>query len=272
MEIGCFYSNIISAVQEKGISEREALWIARDHGVTALDIDYSILEQTPPEKFVAFVEEFGMHISSVYASIVCNNETDELFAQTMKQVKIAMKNVLKAKSRMFMLVPKKPKNYQAKEHTKYIAGVRNMFREAVVYGKEIGLPVIFENISLNDSGYGSFDDVTFLLEQNPELGFAYDSGNFPLAGFDELEGVRKFIDRTVHVHLKDLKVVEYSNILRAGKYYDSPELGGGNLKLKEVMKFFKKQGYQGIIAVEINSGPDIFDRTVKSIEFLKMHI
>lgn len=268
MEIGCFYSNIIAGVKEKGLTPEDALKIAVDHGIRALDVGHSTVEQMTAEVLLKQIKACGMYISSVYAFFCCNVCTKEGYDESLEKMKAAMQLAKEAESTYFMPVPQKSADYKEDNQELFVAGIRKLFADLTAYGEEIGIQVIFENISGRDLPYGTCEDVAYLLEHNPALGFAYDSGNFPLAGIDELEAAEQFADRTVYVHLKDLKVVEQSNLVRDGVAYDSLELGGGYLKHKEVLALLKSKGYQGTAVIEINSGPDIFERAMKSADFL----
>jgi len=269
MEIGCFYSNIMAGVKEKGMTPEEALQIAADHGIRALDVAYTTIEQMTPEGILKQVKGCEMHISSVFAFFGCDVCTKAGYEEALEKMKAAMRLAKAAESIHFMPVPQKPMSLREEDQELFVAGTRKLFADLTAYGEEIGIQVIFENISRRDLPYGTCEDVEWLLEHNPDLGFAYDSGNFPLVGIDELEAAVRFADRTVYVHLKDLKVVEQSNLVRDGIAYDSLELGGGYLKLKEVLAFLKRKGYEGTVVIEINSDPNIFDRAMKSAEFLK---
>jgi len=57
--------------------------------------------------------------------------------------------------------------------------------------------------------------------------------------------------------------------VRDGVAYDSLDLGGGYLKLKEVLTYLQNKGYQGTVVIEINGIPDVFDRAMQSAVYLK---
>jgi len=269
MEIGCFYSNIMAGVKEKGLTPDEALEIAYGYGIRAVDIGDTSVAAMTPEKLLAQLKAHNMHVSNVYGYGAVDVCTEDGYQEALQRLKGSMDLAKAAESLHFMPVPQKVKGFDAKDQEAFNTGVRRLFADLTAYGKEIGVEVIFENISVRNLGYGTFEEIDYILEHNTEIGFAYDSGNFPLVGIDELEAAKRYADRTVYVHLKDLKVVEQANIVRDGVAYDSLDLGGGYLKLKEVLTYLQNKGYQGTVVIEINGIPDVFDRAMQSAVYLK---
>jgi len=272
MVLGCFYSHITAAVQEKGIFLEQAMDIVREHGITAVDINSADL-QPSPEAFKTLLDKHGLHVASTHAYFPCGVATQEEYDASLARMKKDMHKAAKAGSTFFMPVPQKAPSYRQEEDAAWRAGIRKLFSEVISYGKEAGLQVVIENFSLAEYPYTTFDDMAYLFTHNPELRYANDMGNYPLAGFDELEGMRRFMDKISYVHLKDIKVIENPEhpehlLLRLGKYFDSLELGGGYLKVKEGIEELQKNNYQGTLIIEINCGPNVFDRTLASARYV----
>lgn len=275
MELGCFYHHLKAAAEEKDIALAEAFSIARTHGITALDISAEELEEIQPEQLKKLTDQYDMHVASVHGFMVCGVETETEYAESLRNMKCAMKMAKCVGSKFFMPVPQKKVkedngvNVESKDI--FVKGIRRLFSDLTSYGKELGLTVIVENFSLTEYPYTSYEDIDYLMAHNPDMRYAYDIGNYTLAGFDELEGVHRFIDKIEYVHLKDLKETEESpyTLFRNGKHYDSLELGGGNLRIQEALEFLAENNYQGPIIIEINSGPNFFDRAMQSACYLK---
>lgn len=274
MELGCFYGHIYDAVKEKGITLDEALAIAAGHGIKGLDVCSDFLDETAPEDFREMVGRHGMHVVSVHGFFPCGVRTPQEYDASLEKMKTVMHKALRAGSPRFMPVPQPSGSYRPEEDEQWRSDMRRLFSQVIAYGKEIGLQVVIENFSLHEVPYTTFDDIDYLLANNPDMDFTLDIGNFPLAGFDELEAAKRYIDRIGYVHLKDLQVVENPEhpeflLLRGGKYYDSLEIGGGCLKNKEVIEFLTENGYHGPVIIEVNCGPNVFDRTLQSACYLK---
>ena len=181
-------------------------------------------------------------------------------------MKLDMLNAKKADSQFFMIVPQPAEAYEGEMYEKYTATVEKIFSILTAYGKEIGIQATVENFSLREIPYTSFEDITKLLEHNPDLMYTYDCGNFPLAGFDEIEGLKLFADRTVYVHLKDLELAEESTIFRNGKFYEGPAIDDGFVKNDEAFRYLAQKGYDGVFTMEICSLIDVYDKLLLSAD------
>ena len=185
-------------------------------------------------------------------------------------MKEAIDKAIYVNSPFFMSVPQRPEDFDEADDKAFREASRAQITELCDYVKNKPIKVTVEDYSTLEQPYATFEDIDTVLNANPTLGFTYDSGNFPLAGFDEIEGLKRYIDRTVYVHLKDMKVVkEPTNICRRGEYYDNPALGGGELNIIEALKILKSAGYTGTLTLEMNSPTERFIRTVKSAEWIK---
>lgn len=269
MEIACFFTQIEAALTEKGITLDEALSIASKNGITGLDINAKYFNDKDPEAFVELIEKHGIHVASVFALPECWVRTEEEYNNGLNELKKGADIAKRLKSKYFMAVPLIPDGSPRKEDEIYWREYRRLFSDIAKYGKEIGIQVTVEDFSDKRIPYSSCTELDWLLSNIPELKFTYDSGNFPLTGFDELEGAKRYAEKTVHIHLKDLIEVEHSQLLRDGKYYEGIEIGGGTLKNKEAIKCLKERGFDGAISIELCCEKDIFDRTMKSAKYLK---
>ena len=266
MKIGAFFSQIEMGAMEKGISIRSAMNNAVSHGITCLDVDAGYFKQTPPEEFARLASELSMEIASVHSltvfDITSNKKTDD----AIQKMKCDMDNAKNAGSKFFMIVPQPAAAYEGELQEKFVSTVKNVFEELALYGRKIGIQATVENFSLREIPYTSFDDIQYLLDNNPDLMYTYDSGNFPLAGFDEFEGAKRFADRTVYIHLKDLELAQHSSILRDGKYYEGPAIDDGFVKNDEAFRFFADRGYDGVFTIEICSLIDTYDKLILSAD------
>lgn len=266
MEIGSFYSHIQAAEWERGLSLSDALTIARSHGVTAIDVWAGDFETIPPEELRQILKEHGMRVCSVHGYTVCDVQNRAAINASVKQMKQQMRNALLAGSPYFMIVPQKAESYEESEREQFVEGIREIFVQLASYGKEIGIQATVENISDVFYPYASFDDIRWYLENIPDIRYTYDSGNFTLAGFDELEGAKIFADKTVYVHLKDVEVVPESDLVRNGICYEGPAIDDGIVKNQEAVEYLKRKGYDGVLTIEICSEEDTFHKMLLSAD------
>ena len=270
MEISTFYNSIQAGVTEKGLSIDEALEIAYKNGITAIDISSTWFEKEDTSEFLELIEKHNIHISSVFAWLYCPVTTEEEYKESLKIMKNAADIAKKLKSKYLMAVPQRPLESPDTEDELYIKEYIRLFADLAEYGKQIGVQITVEDYSEKRIPYTSFSELDGLLDNIPELKFTYDSGNFPLAGIDEFEGAKRYAQKTVHIHLKDLIKVDYeTNLLRDGQYYESVAIGDGYLKNKEALDYLKGVGYDGAVVIELCSGKDDFDNMIKSAKALK---
>lgn len=269
MELGVFYDQICSAEREQGIKYDDAIVTLQKLGITAVELNVDYIYKTEPEELKQHLAQYGMHVSSVHSAACCRVTPDGDIQSGLERMKEDIRRAKRVGSPLFMAVPQLPDDYIPQDKQLYINGFRRLLKELAVYGKEIGVQVTVEDFSTTDVPYASFEDLDWLLDNIPELMFTFDSGNFHLAGFDEMKALEKYTDRTVYLHLKGILKVDYAtDILRAGNYFEIMDVGTGVIDNKAIYDHFKKTGYDGVIIMECNFS-DQYNRTLKSVDFMK---
>ena len=109
----------------------------------------------------------------------------------------------------------------------------------------------------------------------------YDCGHFAFSGEDALEALKKFIGRTKHIHLKDVR----NQMRDEAKSQDSSFLdavrsgvftvpGDGSLDFDPLFDVVEKSNYEGWMVVEAEQDPakaNPFEYAVKARKFIKEH-
>jgi len=133
------------------------------------------------------------------------------------------------------------------------------FGAVLDYAKGSGVRICMENQSSITRADSTIEDVAFLLDALPDLGYVLDAGNFFCAGEDVLKACDRFACRMVHAHLKDWCWDPYGPVVRENKpRFRGCALGDGILPLKELIARLKQLGYRGNLMIEINSaGPQV---------------
>jgi inosose dehydratase len=103
---------------------------------------------------------------------------------------------------------------------------------------------------------------TFCEATRPEVGLLLDTGHAYAAGADYGEILRRFGDRVVHIHLKDVrreildwahkKDVSFNSAVRGG-VFTVP--GDGCLDFSDIGQFVRSSGYRGWVVVEAEQDP-----------------
>ena len=112
------------------------------------------------------------------------------------------------------------------------------------------------------------ETMRFMELTDPGLvGLCYDSGHFAYAGTDPLEALKRFGDRTWHVHFKDFRAGMRERARREGWDYHRAvagglfcELGAGDTDFPALIGFLQSIGYSGWIVVEDEIPPGFGNR------------
>lgn len=268
-KIGAFYCQLAAGVREQGLTDvKAALDLVHTKGITGIDFNSKEINESTS----SLLTSCGMEAVSVHGFMPLEFTTDAKYNESLSNMEAAIDKAIDIESPFFMSVPQPPKDMDPALKPDFVKAVRAQFSDICRYVENKPIQITVEDFSTDACPYATFEDIDCLLNNNPTLGFTYDSGNFPLAGIDEVEGAKRYADRTVYVHLKDLKVTDASDpspILRRGVYYDSLELGGGYLKNLEALRILKAAGYtDGAVTIEINSSYDRLSRTLTSYDWL----
>ena len=132
---------------------------------------------------------------------------------------------------------------------------------------EHGICPTVENYSITDFPFATISDIKWLLDNVPNLMFNIDTGNFTLVGEDEVKAARLFADKIVKAHIKDVKTVDRSPLVRRGKCFDCAVLGTGETRNQEVLDILNKAGYNGELTIEVSQ--PYFERTLESAKWMK---
>jgi inosose dehydratase len=102
----------------------------------------------------------------------------------------------------------------------------------------------------------------FCQATRPEVGLLLDTGHAYAAGADYGEILRRFGDRVVHIHLKDVRRdvlewaskndVSFNSAVREG-LFTVP--GDGSVDFSEIAKFVRTSGYHGWVVIEAEQDP-----------------
>lgn len=103
----------------------------------------------------------------------------------------------------------------------------------------------------------------FMESVDPELVYLlFDSGHLSLAGIDPVRVLRKYVDRTRHVHLKDMRkaVAEQAkaenwSFLKGVREGIFTVPGDGDVDFAPIFQVLEESGYQGWAVVEAEQDP-----------------
>lgn len=140
------------------------------------------------------------------------------------------------------------------------------------YAKKNGVSIGFENRNSSARPDSTIEDIKYILDNVPDLGFVYDTANLYIADQDPFEMYNAFRDRITHFHFKDWIDDPNGSIQKNGvACLSGCAVGKGILPLRELAKLIKKDNFDSRASIEINkySGIVGIEEIDDSIKFLK---
>lgn len=131
------------------------------------------------------------------------------------------------------------------------------------------------------TGVQTSEEIDRIMEMtDPELVFLlFDSGHLSFAGIDPVPVLQKYVHRTRHVHLKDMRTAVYEkakaqkmsflDAVRAG-VFTVP--GDGDVDFKPIFDILEEANYEGWVVVEAEQDPakaNPFEYAVKARKYLR---
>lgn len=125
--------------------------------------------------------------------------------------------------------------------------------ELSVISKEYGIDLLMEDYDNELAPFSTTAGLLEFLEAAPQLGCAFDTGNFMYSEEDELEAFEQLQHRIAYVHLKDRSLVEppeggrKKTTVKNRDLYPCP-VGQGVIKISEIL--LRLKDYDGIYTIE----------------------
>ena len=267
MRISSFYYQISYATVENRLSLSKAFETAVENGIQDIVLDAEWMESNIATETRIFLNNYGLS-RSVYGAPICDFSSEEGYRAALSRFEGFIKMTEMVGAKHFMIVPRIDlQGKTAKRIKNETECIRNMFFDVSRLCVKYGICPTVENYSITDYPFTTISDIKWLLDNVPDLMFNIDTGNFTLVGEDEVEAARLFADKIVKAHIKDVKTVERSTLVRGGKCFDCAVLGTGETRNEEVLDILNKAGYNGELTIEVSQ--PYFERTLESAKWMK---
>jgi sugar phosphate isomerase/epimerase len=145
-------------------------------------------------------------------------------------------------------------------------------KSITAYAEKKGVVLVIENHGY--IGNASSELLDILKEVgSSHLRILLDFGNFLLVGEDPLDGVRALAPFTVHVHIKDFRILPpdappQEVFTKDGRYLVPAVVGEGDLDIEGALKILKESGYNGYLSIECEAPGDARANTLASLRAL----
>ena len=272
MKLGTFMGQLNSAIK---LNEAESLSAVFDTfipmGLSYVDISSEdTRSQGEPTVLAEILKEKGVSVASLFHLFAFDNigkaEIESLKEMTERQLELC--GLFDTK--LYMPVP--VVNFPHKDTPAFL-DARKRFAEylhnAVIQGKAYGVQTVIENFSDRKNPNASVEDIAYLLQEVPDLKYVLDCGNFWFGGDNVLSATDLFMEKIIHVHLKDLVETPTGRLDICGRRGESVPIGEGEIPTKAILEKLQASGYRGGLTVEINHNENMMVEIASSLNNIK---
>lgn len=149
-------------------------------------------------------------------------------------------------------------------------------KELAYLSRSLHVQCSLEDYDNSAAPFGTWQELKWYVDQIPELGISFDTGNFAFFGQNALEAYDQLKPRICHVHAKDRKFTGRAGEepLKAldGRLLYPSAVGSGEMPIKEILTDLKAGGYQGGVLIEHFGSADMLADMRQSAKWLKQLI
>ncbi len=271
MELGTFFSQLeIAVMNGESKSIDDILDAVGEKGLSYVDVSSATFDNNySPESLCELLERHNVNVGSVFHLIHFEYKKENILSEIKENTKICLDRVARSDCGLVMPVPVIYDEHEGAEERELCRNiVAEYLSDFTNQAKEYGITVMLENFSDTRCPFATIEDIDYMLTNVPDLRYALDTGNFWFGGTDVIQAARRFKDKTVHVHLKDIEPTEKGTLTVCGKTCNSVAMGDGIIPFKTIFDIIKEAGYNSGATVEINHNDDLFSKTIKSLDYM----
>ena len=255
----CFYAIPFPRIE----SYYDMIDISVEYGFTHLEATSSMELCTPDieqaKKIKAYADSKNIKFScfSMYVNLVGDNGEAEI-NRVLKYVDIAqilgslyIHHTIAGE----IMYPEIIMAHKDELFNKGIDAVRKIYD----YAESKGIKAVYEDQGFLFNGVAGME--RFLNTVNRDVGLVADFGNIAQVDENILDFIKKFSNKIVHAHLKDVKLTDeplnvnsYPSLGR--KYITEVKIGEGDAKVKEAISLLENGGYKGVYGIEYSCDDD----------------
>lgn len=270
-KIATFYDHIKDISRQEGISVLEAIQEAGRVGVEALEISQNNILGREDE-LGHELSYTGMGISSIpaYFNFGRDLDVDRQSDPTLEAARfLGAKKILVIPG---FFEPQDSPEERARQTENMAECINRLADKAAAFG----LTLTMEDYDGELAPFSTAAGVRYFLDRCPGLSSCFDTGNFRFMAEDEVADYELLKDRVDHVHLKDRAYTQSNGeepiiAVDHQPLYPCP-VGGGDLKIAEIVSRLKQDGYDGIYTVEHYGSKKMLEYLRRSVEWVKAHV
>lgn len=272
MKIGTFFDGIDLAIENNEVKSMEdAFERLVPLGLSFVDLSSrSLVEKYSTAELSKRLKNSGVFVGSVYHLYPFDYRNKNIIEEKKEDTKRQLEMCTQLECKLFMPVPMIDGEHESEDARKNCRSiVTEYFADVSEQAKNYDIKVIVENYSKVSFPFSKIEDFSYIFSQVPSLYYALDTGNYKYGDSDVLEAMRKLMDITEHIHLKDITPQTDENIIKTGKIWESVALGKGVIPMKEIIAEIKKNGYNKTATIELVHEADLINKIAQSLTYLK---
>lgn len=246
MIISVYYSHIMAAMSQTGLSLEEVAKACLEHHINGFDVIMSQIDEKCLEN-VETLKKCGMTCCAMPAHTDFLHQSDEALTQKI------INNAKALGVRVIMAIPGLFVDGDDKEATREFSAAP--IKRLCELAKKENIFVGVEDYDDANSAVAGIEGVGWYLNRLPELHCIFDTGNFAYMGDATLEAFESFKIRiTQQIHCNDRRLVPVDSsrqrVRKTGEIDFPAPVGSGVIEHEEILKSLKAQGFDGIITIE----------------------
>lgn len=270
-----FYDHILNAAKQRGVTTAEIAAEITSCGISGVEMDYYMLKESG-DALAEELSRLGLPINNCYCFFDwANHPEDTSYINVLDDLKrLNISNLLVVPGFI-------NRDIVTTGDQDIITTALARAREAMLpnmihlldYASELGINVAMEDFDDIVAPFATMEQVKWFLDRLPNLGCAFDTGNFFYSDQDVLQAYELLNDRITYVHCKDRSLTpvegEESHVNVSGKEMYSAAVGNGVIPMSTILEKLLAKGYQGTIAIEHFGSIDQLSDMKTSSSFLK---
>lgn len=271
-KLSTFYDHIADLARQKGIKISDALSLVKGMGIDFLEVSEVNLGKEPA-LLKSQMEDAGLEISTVPAYFNFGEDRD-VKSRALPLLETLGELGVKA----LLVIPGFiPRDLHDEDERKAKRDAMAWgINELAVLSKPYGITLLMEDFDNEAAPFSTMRGVRKFLDDCPDLCACFDTGNFRYMAEDELEAYELLRDRLRYVHLKDRAYFGAPGevgitAIDGQKLYSSP-VGGGEIKMEEIIARLKDDGYKGVLSIEHYGAPDMEGYLRQSVGWLRQRL
>ena len=264
------YVDCVDKAAEMGFDAIEFINLDLDlHGVSGIDAEKELARKIKDRAAACGVD---VNAYTIGACLYKDTESERLAEVERVKAQLDVAAELGAKVLRHDVCYSLGKTGAARSFDLMLPYIAESSRKITEYGETLGIRTCTEN-----HGYIAQDsdrvERLFNAVNHDNFGLLVDMGNFACVDEDPAIAVSRVAPYAIHVHVKDLKILDDESAglfpTRGGKSVLGTVIGEGDIPVKRCLSILKRAGYDGYLSMEYDGREDSMTAVPRGLKNLK---